>query len=165
LRADAALRLGLYREAVDRAEASTRSLLAERCHDRLVWVSAKAVYSSLIAQRQDWDLAETFFNSVTRRLFSTVGADPLMEYVASDFDAPPSELLEPVYKRYAGPAPVADLVARCLRDVPLSVPWVDFDRDAAQAAERIEETLAARGAARVAALETIRPLFFQGKGA
>jgi hypothetical protein len=76
LRRDSKLRLGLYRQSVDEAEATTRALLGDRCLDRVVWVSAKAVYSSLIAQRQDWDLAETFFNSVTRRLFSTVGGDP-----------------------------------------------------------------------------------------
>lgn len=165
LRADSTLRLGLYREAVDRAETTTRAILGERCNDRLVWISAKAVYSSLIAQRQDWDLAETFFNSVTRRLFSTVGVDPTMEYVASDFDAPPSPVREPVYKRYPGKLSIVEMVTRVLRDAPLSVPWVDLEGDAALVAERIEEQLAARGATRVSSLEIIRPLFFQGKGA
>lgn len=165
LRADSTLRLGLYRQAVDQAEAVTRGLLGERCHDRVVWVSAKAVYSSLIAQRQDWDLAETFFNSVTRRLFSTVGVDPLMEYVASDFDAPPSEVLAPVYRRYLARTPLPELVARCLREVPLSVAWVDLEGDAALVAERIDQHIARLGGPRVAALETLRPLFYQGKGA
>lgn len=165
LRADSTLRLGLYRESVDRAEAATRALLGERCRDRIVWISAKAVYSSLIAQRQDWELAETFFNSVTRRLFSTVGVDPTMEYVASDFDAPPSEALEPVYERYPGRLPVVEMITRVLRKAPVSVTWVDLESDAALVAERIGAHLAAKGASRVASLEVIRPLFFQGKAA
>jgi isocitrate dehydrogenase kinase/phosphatase len=165
MRADASLRLSLYRTAVDRAEATTRELLGERCRDRLVWVSAKAVYSSVIAQRQDWDLAETFFNSVTRRLFTTVGVDPLVEYVASDFDQPPSEVLERVYARHAGRVPIAELVDACLRDAPLSVEWIDRSADAAIAAERIERHLAEASLGRPIALEVIRPLFFQGKGA
>ncbi len=165
LRADSTLRLGLYREAVDRAEAATRAMLGERVADRLVWISAKAVYSSLIAQRQDWDLAETFFNSVTRRLFSTVGVDPTMEYVASDFDAPPSEEREPVYDRYAARLPIAELIARVLRAQPLSVAWVDLEGEAALVAERIGEHRAAKGASRVASVEVMRPLFFQGKAA
>lgn len=165
LRADSNQRLGLYREAVDRAEAATRALLGERCRDRLVWISAKAVYSSLIARRQDWDLAETFFNSVTRRLFSTVGVDPMIEYVASDFDAPPNEALEPVYERYPGERPIVETITRVLRNAPISVSWVDLEGDAALVAQRIEEQLAARGASRVAALDVVRPLFFQGKAA
>lgn len=164
LRADSALRLGLHRDAVDQAEAATRALLGERYADRLVWVSAKAVYSSLIAQRQDWELAETFFNSVTRRLFSTVGVDPLMEFVASDFDAPPNEPEMPVYRRYVRKPPI-ELVQACLDDVALSVPWVDRDGDAAIVASRIQQELTARGADESATLETLRPLFFQGKGA
>lgn len=164
LRADSALRLGLYRDAVDQAETTTRAMLGERYTDRLVWVSAKAVYSSLIAQRQDWELAETFFNSVTRRLFSTVGVDPVMEYVASDFDSPPNDIEKPVYRRYAR-KPVVDLVRECLEDVPLSVPWVDREGDAALVAARIEQELSARKVSTNVTLEAIRPLFFRGKGA
>lgn len=163
LRADSALRLGIHRDAVDQAEATTRGLLGERYADRLVWVSAKAVYSSLIAERQDWELAETFFNSVTRRLFSTVGVDPLMEYVASDFDAPPIDPDKPVFRRYTR-RPVLELVRACLDDVELSVPWVDEEEDAALVTARIEAALAERGA-RDVTIETLRPLFYQGKGA
>jgi isocitrate dehydrogenase kinase/phosphatase len=165
LRANSGFRLGLYRSSVDRAEAATRELLGDRCRDRLVWVSAKAVYSSLIAQRQDWDLAETFFNSVTRRLFSTVGVDPLVEYVASDFDKPPTDVLEPAYQRYTGRRPIGELVLSCLRDVALNVPWVDLEKDAALAAERVEDYLHTQQKERPLALETLRPLFYRGKGA
>ena len=165
LRADSALRLGLHRDAVDQAENTTRALLGDRCADRVVWVSAKAVYSSLIAQRQDWDLAETFFNSVTRRLFSTVGVDPLMEYVASDFDGPPSDIEKPIYRRYAK-RPVRELVDACLEDIPLTVTWIDREGDAALVAARIEEAIAPRvRAGSPVTLEIVRPLFFQGKAA
>lgn len=35
----------------------------------------KAVYSGLIADYDTWELAETFFNSSTRRIFTTVGVE------------------------------------------------------------------------------------------
>src|SRR5512142_2523179 len=63
--ADAGERLDVYRQAVDRVEADIRALLGERAQDRIVYASMKAVYSGLIADRDDWELAETFFNSVT----------------------------------------------------------------------------------------------------
>jgi isocitrate dehydrogenase kinase/phosphatase len=65
------------------------NLLAERLLDRLVWASMKAVYSSLIAGDDAWELAETYFNSVTRRIFTTVGVDPRIEFVDTDFPRRP----------------------------------------------------------------------------
>ena len=50
----------------------------------------------------DWELAETFFNSVTRRVFTTVGIDAEIEFVHSDFVTPPTPSHEKFYHRYEG---------------------------------------------------------------
>ncbi|NUO80281.1 bifunctional isocitrate dehydrogenase kinase/phosphatase, partial [candidate division KSB1 bacterium] len=76
MQADAAERLDLYKKVVERVLAELFALLKARSHDKLIWASMKAVYSGLIAGRDDWMLAETFFNSATRRIFTTVGVDP-----------------------------------------------------------------------------------------
>src|SRR5262245_21013378 len=57
LRADGSERLDLYREAVDPTVAQIRELLDDRTHDRLTWAGMKAVYSGLIGDRDDWELA------------------------------------------------------------------------------------------------------------
>ena len=164
-RRDAVQRLGMVRSAVSDAEAQIRVLLGERARDRLVWVSAKAVYSALIAQRHDWDLAETFFNGVTRRIFDTVGVDPLVEFVASDFDAPPLEASERTYRRYTGLGSVASLLEQALDDTPFLVPWVDRTGDAWLASARVEARLRALDRGAPIALEVIEPVFYRGKGA
>src|SRR5262249_51944618 len=69
--ADATERLDLYGRAIDEIESGVRAMLGARVSDRLVWAGMKAVYSGLIAGREDWELAETFFSSVTRRVFTT----------------------------------------------------------------------------------------------
>ncbi|GAB5547500.1 MAG: bifunctional isocitrate dehydrogenase kinase/phosphatase [Sandaracinaceae bacterium] len=163
-RADSKKRLGLYRQHVDKAEMRVRVLLGERARDRLVWVSAKAVYSALIAMRQDWDVAETFFNGVTRRLFDTVGVDPLVEFVASDFDAPPSEPEHRVYRRFAG-SDVADLVCRAIASNVFALPFVDLEADAALVAERAAVKLADIDRGQPVAYEVLEAPFFHGKGA
>jgi len=170
LRKDARARLGLYRVAVDHAEARTRALLGERCRDRLVWVSAKAVYSTAIAERQDWELAETFFNGVTRRIFDTVGVDPLVEYVVSDFDGPPNEAPEPIYLRLDGPArggapDTAALLRQSLERLPFEVPFAHLERDCAKAAEVVDAKLGALGRGPALALDQIAEVFYRGKGA
>ena len=88
-RADALERLNLYRQIVDRVVVMVQELLGERLTRKMVWVSMKAVYSGLIGEKADWELAETFFNSITRRIFTTVGVDAQIEFVDPDFDLPP----------------------------------------------------------------------------
>jgi isocitrate dehydrogenase kinase/phosphatase len=160
-REDASLRLGLYRGAVDRAEAQVRELLGGRCEDRFVWVGMKAVYSGLIDERQDWDIAETFFNSVGRRLFHTVGVDPLIEFVDTDFDAPPNDSPASCCRRYEAGDGLSAMLERLLVDRTHSVSWDDLERDARRLAERIVE----RAGGAPAAAEMLKPVFYRGKGA
>jgi len=91
MRVDATRRLALYRQAVDRIEIDIRHLLADRSQDKSVWADLKTAYSGLLVSSDDWELAETFFNSITRRIFSTVGVNATIEYVNTDFDIPPGK--------------------------------------------------------------------------
>src|SRR5512133_662672 len=100
MRDDAAERLDLYREVVDRTLDELRALLGARIGHKLVWASMKAVYSGLIAHCHQWELAETFFNSITRRIFTTVGVDSEIEFVDSDFDGPPTPTQAPIVRVY-----------------------------------------------------------------
>src|SRR5690606_25753546 len=105
-------------------------------------------------------LAETFFNSVTRRIFSTVGVDPRIEFVDTDFDSPPIEAMAPLYRSYPSMG-LVDLVAAILEDAGLGAPFADLDRDARLAAERISEHLTSVGALRVVdRAEIIDAVFF-----
>src|SRR5690606_33605168 len=86
---DARERLALYEGAASATAVTIRETLGERTEDQMAWARMKAVYSGPIMQRHDWELPETVFNSVTRRIFSTVGVDPRIEFVDTDFDSPP----------------------------------------------------------------------------
>ncbi len=72
---DAAERLSLYKDVVDHIERRIKYLLAGRAQNKQVWEHIKTIYSAMIAGNDDWELAETFFNSITRRIFATVGVD------------------------------------------------------------------------------------------
>ncbi|RIK19226.1 MAG: bifunctional isocitrate dehydrogenase kinase/phosphatase [Anaerolineae bacterium] len=166
LQADAAERLGLYRRIVDLVEGAIRDLLQERVENKLIWASMKAVYSGLIADRDDWELAETFFNSATRRIFTTVGVDHQIEFVATDFETPPTRPRLPVYRVYNRAASTVDLVANVLHDFGFATPYSHASRDAELVAARIEAQLEKLGALQtVDRLEIIRAPFFRGMGA
>jgi isocitrate dehydrogenase kinase/phosphatase len=164
--ADAAARLDLYAEVIVRIVLEIRGLLGERGEDKLVWASVKAVFSGLIASREQWELAETFFNSVTRRIFTTVGVDPQIEFVDSDFDAPPTKSTQPMFRTYVAPASLAALIEGALADVAFAVAYEDCGRDARLAAEVIGDYLHALGQRVVVdRAEFFSSIFYRGKGA
>jgi len=163
---DAAERLDLYRAAVDRAVTEIGQVLGDRVHDKLVWVSMKAVYSSLISRRDDWELAETFFNSTTRRIFATVGVDPSIEFVDTDFNTPPTQNQHAIYRTYPQPISIAALMETILSDYRFGVDYQDIRRDAQLAASKVEAHLTALDASpRIERAELIQPVFYRGQGA
>ena len=163
---DAAERLAVYGQIVDEATGDIHELLAARVEDKAIWTGAKAVYSGLITDRDDFELAETFFNSVTRKIFTTVGVDPLVEFVASDFIQPPTEPNEAVYATYDYSRSTAGLVEAILTDFRLRVLYEDIRRDSRDAARIIDATLlemaVAGGCDRA---DIVRSVFFRGGGA
>ena len=164
--ADAAERLDLYGGVIDGAERVVRDTLGARVADRLVWASCKAVYSGLIAGREDWELAETFFNSVTRRVFATVGVDGNVEFVDSDFEPPAMDDDSLLFSACERAPDAASVLCAVLEHAGLDAPFEDLERDARLAAERLEAHLGALGLPQpVRRAEVIEAPFFRRKGA
>jgi isocitrate dehydrogenase kinase/phosphatase len=163
---DSAARLELYKAVVDRLVAEIREMLSDRVANTFVWVSIKAVYSGLIGGRDDWEIAETFFNSVTRRIFATVGVDPQLEFIATDFDTPPTPPSQPVYRTYRRPESTAGLIAAILDDFPFDAPFEDRGRDIALVAAALDARMAdAGGWAGRDQVEMVGAVFYRNKGA
>jgi isocitrate dehydrogenase kinase/phosphatase len=165
LQEDSRQRLGLYHRIVDLVESAVRDLLGNRLQDKLIWASMKAVYSGLIIDNDNWELAETFFNSVTRRIFTTVGVDPQIEFVATDFETPPTSAKRSIYKTYQRVPYTAELVEQIIDDLAFNVPFADLSRDAQLVADQIKRVLLKLGALRsVERAEIIRHGFYRGMG-
>src|SRR6516164_1098753 len=100
--ADAGERLGLYGRVLDGLVEEVHHLMSCRLQEKPLWAACKAVYSSLITDCQECEIAETFFNSLTRRVFTTIGVNQQIEFVDSDFDAPPTGSSSRVQRVYQG---------------------------------------------------------------
>ena len=166
MRADATDRLELYKKIVDRVEAQIRRLLAARVHDKLVWTGIKAVYSGFIGNRNDWELAETFFNSVTRRIFATIGVDPNIEFVDTDFETPPTPSISDVFRTYGGSESTEALIETILSDYPLVDAFQNLRHDAKWVAAEIENHLRSIGVSgNIEQVHMVENIFYRGMGA
>ncbi|MPZ51960.1 MAG: bifunctional isocitrate dehydrogenase kinase/phosphatase [Acidimicrobiia bacterium] len=163
---DATERLDLYERCVSRAREEIGQHLGSRADDAMVWAGMKAVYSGLIARRDDWELAETFFNSVTRRVLSTEGVDPTIEFVDTDFDTPPTVGTRPLYRSFHSIENIESLVSSVLDMAGIEAPFRSSERDVAATARVVEGHLRAVGAlGTVERAEFVPSPFFRGKGA
>jgi len=163
---DSVERLDLRNRVLAATLESIRALLGARVREHAVWVGIKAVYSGLIADRDDWEIAETFYNSVTRRLFATVGVDAQIEFVDTDFDAPPTTARAPLTRSYAQASTTAALVERILADFSFGVPYENLARDAGLVAARIQDALRARRASLIVTrAQILTEVFYRGRRA
>lgn len=162
---DAADRLALYSKSSRTTADEVAVILGDRLLDRSVWVAMKAAYSASAMDRQDFELAETFFNSITRRVFTTVGVDKKIEFVDTDFDVPPTESSSAAYRTYSGGS-TSGLVRAAIEATGFRTQFVDLEGDVERVADEIEDRLSAAGEGPgLDRLEIVSNVFYRGKGA
>jgi isocitrate dehydrogenase kinase/phosphatase len=159
---DAAERLHFYNDVLDDLTTRIRKLMAARLPERNIWAGIKAVYSSLIARSPAWEIAETFFNSLTRRVFATAGVDQAIEFVDTDFDAPPSSAPINITKTYRGQN-LPELLCSALTDAFDETCWDGLREAAKLASTRLEAASAVETSQ--SELEIVSSVFYRGRGA
>ena len=147
------------------SSAESKQTLGERAQSRITWVGIKAVFSGQIQHRHDWEVAETFFNSVTRRVFTTVGIDPEIEFVHTDYATPPTPSRETVYRKYQGHN-TAELIRNVLSDHPeLQLASETIAEDADCVADRIAAELPASLETPLLTADFAKAVFYRGEQA
>ena len=163
---DAVERIELYDKYVTGSVELMRQRLGEDVHERAIWSSIKRRFDEIIDPLPDNEFIKTFFSSVTRKTFGTVGVDPAVEFVAP----PPARLLRPpgapVCASYAPTGDTAALLRRVLEERALDAAWQDLERDVRLGAAAIEARLGGPlDRERAESVQVVRPLFFRNKAA
>ncbi len=159
-------RLDVYADAVAGAVAA----LGEPGPDRDTWVAAKGRFAAAVADRVDREIAETFFNSCTRRMLGTVGVDPDVEFTGGEFtgvefSGTPADAGDPSLVRYPGPDPAA-LIGRIVSGAGIDGRWQNLTRDAVLGGAEIRRALRLHGiAGEVDEAVMADRTFYRGQGA
>ena len=109
--------------------ADVRDILQDAVMERTLWAAMRARHALGARGRPDAELAQTFFNSVTRRVFSTVGVDAAIEYLAPS-PGPASPDGPPLYDRERVETIDGEVIRRILERFEWSVPYASLRRDA-----------------------------------
>jgi isocitrate dehydrogenase kinase/phosphatase len=159
---DASERIGLYDRYVTATIAELQLELRERALDRALWARIRAAFAELIETVPDREFTKTFFSSITRQLFGTVGVAPDIEFVATELDPLAGVQGTGIAATYVNRGSLRLLVEDLLGDLRLRSHWRDLDRSVAHVAEEIEARVKSLGGPEaVQRVEVIRPLFYQ----
>jgi isocitrate dehydrogenase kinase/phosphatase len=162
---DARERLDLRDRVVYETVGAVRAELGGAAHDRALWHGMKERYEADVEARPDAEIALSFFNSVTRRVFVTVGVDPAIEFLAAE-RPPPREGVSPLHRTFRREVTTARLLETILRAYAFSVPYEDLERDVRLAATELDAHLRELADGQpIESVEMARAVFFRGKGA
>jgi isocitrate dehydrogenase kinase/phosphatase len=161
---DALERLDLYEKVLRETAAAVAALFRDGPPDEAVWASIKERFAHLIQGRHDAELAETFFNSVTRRIFSTVGINRRIEFFRW-YPRPAGPAAgEPIFRRYEVGRDTRSVIRAILQDNRFTVPYEDAERDSDLVAGEIDLYLwPLLGQAGEYRIEVIRSPFYRNK--
>lgn len=166
MQADAAERLELYREVVDRVVDELRQLFLVQIQQRSLWAEMRELYAAMIAGREDREIAETFFNSATRRIFATVGVDPGIEFVSPLVESATPRPKTRTWRTHSFASLEAAVIRQVLTAYPFRVDYENLERDAQYAARELDAHLRTlREQAGEVRLEMLPWVFYRGKGA
>jgi len=159
---DAVERIELYDRYVNQTVAELRLHLTDQALDRSLWVKIRDHFAAQIEGVPDNEFTKTFFSSITRRLFGTVGIAEDIEFVATELDPLASINSTVDTNTYANRGSLPLLVEDLLGDLPFRSPWRDFEKSVAHVAGEIAAHLQTEGERRaVQRVEAIRPVFYQ----
>ncbi|MFQ5349535.1 MAG: bifunctional isocitrate dehydrogenase kinase/phosphatase, partial [Thermoanaerobaculia bacterium] len=167
IHSDTVERLNLHPRSIERTYRRLLQQLSLRLADRALWVALKDSYTSEILGRGDFEVAQTYFNSLVRRFFPHAGVDPEVDFVATDFPPLPYAGWELASARtYAARRIDTRVVRKVLENADLAAPFRDLEGDTELAAKAIRRGLReVLGSDEIEAIDVLRPLFVRNKGA
>ena len=159
---DAVERIGLYSRYVDGTVELMRHKLGDDVHERAIWSSIKRRFAEIIDPLPDNEFPKTFFCSITRKTFRTVGVDPAVEFVALDLDPLGSVMTHVETKVYTNRGSIELLVEELLADFRFRAPYRDFERSVKTVSDELKALLESGGERRTfEKLEVIKEVFYQ----
>jgi len=157
---EAVERIELYDQRVASCIAGLVGPMGATVADQATWRLVRIEYSKLIADCVDNEFYKTFFNSLTRRAFNTVGVNTHVEYLLQDLE-PTHASLEPPAREFDLDAGLKPAVVSILEQIPTGVAFVDFDASARQVVAEVEAYTRRRFGSAIERLEMLPPVFYR----
>lgn len=159
---DAAERIDLYDKCVNRAVHLLKRDLGDYKFDKALWHEIRDAYARQIAEFTDSEFYKTFFSSITRRVFTTIGVDESVEFIALDVEHDAARAGWANLRKYVNRGELAFLVDELLADYAFGVAYRDIETTIQFISAEIEAyVIACHDSSRVLKIEALEAVFFR----
>ena len=167
LEKDLGERIELYTKSVTRSVAALEKSLGDFAQDRAFWSALKKYFGERVNDVPDGEFSKTYFNSICRRVFHTVGIDPEIEFVTLRLEAEEHHRHLAKYKRYINWTEVRELIEQLLADFEFSAKYRDKACDVSFVEDEIARYAGENGldVAEILRVDFLQPVFFQSSRA
>ena len=120
-------RLEMYKKKVRDVAALSDGLADGLADDRALWREAKAEYAVLVETHSNYEIAQTFFNSVYCYVFGHEKIRDVHSFVLAPNSLPEHRDAEVIFTEYANVSDMATTVRQILVDTHFNIPFEDID--------------------------------------
>ncbi|MGI9331614.1 MAG: bifunctional isocitrate dehydrogenase kinase/phosphatase [Gammaproteobacteria bacterium] len=162
-RQDLADRIDLWEKAVGRMVGVLERGLGTNMRDREFWEQMKNCYRERVLSVRDAAFARTFFSSVSRRVFGTVGVDPDVEFTPHGLEPTVDMPSAPGISNYLIWGALEDVIDEILTDYAFDSPYANRNVCVSSMCEQLAAYAQSQGrnAGELVRIELLEPVFFQ----
>lgn len=158
-------RIIIYEQSLTGAVAEIYGHIEVHRKDDRFWQVLKKHYSTLLDGHPQFELAETFYNSVIGRVFKHQKIDDSVMFVLPSRCFLPGRDADKVINSFDVTTTVREMYEAIFNCYRYNVPFEDYQRDLVQLEKALRDRLNREQLASVTAVEILRPTFFRGKAA
>jgi isocitrate dehydrogenase kinase/phosphatase len=122
-------RIDLYKAKTRQVYEEVELIAGPDLSDFEFWREARQIYAELIDGHNNFEIAETFFNSVYCAVFKHRKIRDKYAFVFSPHGDMPSADVSKVYRTYKSEGSLSGLLEKILKDYAFSIPYEDINRD------------------------------------
>lgn len=159
-------RLEMYKKKVKDVAALSDGLADGLADDRALWREAKVEYAVLVETHSNYEIAQTFFNSVYCYVFGHEKIRDVHSFVLAPNSLPEHRDAEVIFTEYANVSDMATTVRQILVDTHFNIPFEDIDRDVERIVEITDRLLRDRlRRGQSIKAQVLNSLFYRNKAA
>ena len=159
-------RLEMYKKKVREVAKTADEIGGGNLHDRQLWRDAKYEYSKLVETHLNYEIAQTFFNSVYCFAFGHEKIRDAHCFINVPAMRPKGLDDNMIYKEYAVVGDITAVIGKILCDSKFNLPFEDFNRDVERVVEALGKFLQSRVAPGEAVVShVLHSLFYRNKAA
>ncbi len=160
-------RLEVYKSKIDKLMPMLNSMVNNELNDFTLWQDIKRHYETLIAHQNNFEIAETFFNSVFCKVFDHQQITNDYAFVTSSRQRPTANLDDLLYNTYPVTADFRQVITTILNDYRFAVPYQNLRQDVRNVAREVYREIVPkyRGSLHNITVDVMDSVFYRNKGA